>query len=267
VLFRSTVPSDDQGTALPSLFDVNPPFTNPDAVIGKYRYLYDHGVRTASQVYIAVSQSRFEAQRQARLMKAAGIKVVDVDELPLSTLSYDAPARRVANTHADYLMFISTAGGNAAMARSMYDAGAKPKFVEYFTFSYGGDFIQQAGSQAAEGATTWLRALPNEDASQNAELARFLEWTNRVAPGNPHDAFAADGWAATKAFFDSLQALPGPISRAALIAQLRSVGTYDAGGMYGPIHLGAETADGCEVGMQVRNGKWVRMTPASGFLC
>jgi ABC-type branched-subunit amino acid transport system substrate-binding protein len=261
------IPGDDRGTALPTYFDLNPPFEDPDGVSGKYRYLYEQGVRTVTQVYLAVSQSRLEAQRQARQMRASGLQIVDVQELPLATLSYDAPARRVANSGADYLFFIGDARGNGAMARAMHDAGVDVQFAEYFTFSYGEGFIEQASPPAAEGAITWLRSLPNEEGGSNAELARFLEWMDRSAPGVVRDAFAVDSWATTKAFLDNLQALRGAITRAALIEQLRSVDTYDADGMYGPVRLGRELNNGCVVGMQVRDGRWRRMTPASGFLC
>ncbi|HJR24315.1 MAG TPA: ABC transporter substrate-binding protein, partial [Acidimicrobiales bacterium] len=263
-----TSPGDDRGTALPTLFDINPPYEDPDAVIGKYRFLHDQGVRTATQVYLAVSQSRLEAQRQGRLMRAAGIEIVDVQELPIATLSYDAPARRVGNSGADYLFFIADARGNGAMARAMQDAGVTLDSEEYFTFSYGEGFIEQAGTVAAEGATTWLRSLPNEEARSNPELARFNEWMERTAPGVVRDAFAVDGWVGAKAFLETLEDIPGPISRAALVTQLRGVGTYDADGLYGPIRLGAELNNGCFLGMQVRGGEWRRLAPADqGFLC
>jgi ABC-type branched-subunit amino acid transport system substrate-binding protein len=262
-----TNPSDKHEDTVASMFDINPPFPNPDAVIGKYRYLYDQGVRTATAVYIAVSQSRAEAQRQERLMKAAGIRVVSVQELPLSTLSFDSAARGVANSGADYLFFIGDANANGSMARSMADTGYHPKVSEYLTFAYGAGFIQLAGPAAAEGASSWIRTLPNEEASTNPEMAAFLEWMGRTAPGVDQDVFAADSWAEAKAFFDSLQALPGPITRAGLVSQLHSVGTYDAGGMLGPIRLGAKLTNGCVIGMQVRGGAWKRMTPATGFLC
>jgi ABC-type branched-subunit amino acid transport system substrate-binding protein len=261
------VPSNDDGTALPTLFDLNPPYEGPDVLLGKYRYLYEHGVRTATQVYLAVAQSRAEAQRQARLMAAAGIRVTEVQELPLTTLSFEAPARKVANSGADYLFFIADERGNAAMARAVRDTGYRLKSEEYFTFAYGAGFIDQAGVDGAEGAVTWLRSLPNEDASINPEIRRFVEWMDRVAPGDDKDPFAVDSWASAKAFFDALQALPGPISREALVAQLRAIDVYDAGGMFGPIRFGAERNRGCMVGMQVRDGRWQRLSPSTGFTC
>ena len=201
-----------------------------------------------------------------RLMRAAGMKVVSVQELPISTISFDSAARTVANSKADYLWFTATADANQGMAHALKDANYKPKFPEYFVYTYGTNFIAAAGD-ASEGAITWIRSLPNEEASGNKELATFLRWMDRIAPGENSDAFAADSWAGAKAFFDNLEALPGPITRAALVAKLKGVASYDGGGMYGPIELGPEFTNGCVVGMQVQGGKWKRMTPATGFLC
>src|SRR3546814_12042717 len=87
---------------------------------------------------------------------------------------------------------------------------------------------------AAEGATNWIRSLPNEEPGTNPEQDAYQTWMAQAAPGVSPDTFSADSWAAGKAFFDSLDALPGPITREALVAQLRSVGEYDAGGLIGP---------------------------------
>jgi ABC-type branched-subunit amino acid transport system substrate-binding protein len=260
------VPSGDAVTALPTAFDLNPPYQDLHAVIGKYRFLRSQGASKAILVYLAVDQSRAEANIQRSLMEAAGIRVVGVKELPVATLSYDSAARSVANSGADYLFFIGDARANASMAQAMADAGAKPKVAEYFSFAYATPFAELAGA-AAEGATTWLRTLPNEDAGSNPELATYLRWMRQVAPDDVTDVFAADAWAAAKAFFDALQGLPGPITREALVAKLRSVDTYDAAGMMGPIRLGAERTRGCVVGMQVEAGRWRRLAPATGFLC
>ena len=249
----------------PVVFDINPPFANIHAVIGKYRWLYDHGVRTAALVYIDNAIVKTQVEQQKAQMQAVGIKIVNEQALPLSTLSYDAAARGVANSKADYLFYPAAGNLNVTMARAMHDTGYKLKYQEYIT-AYGSNFIPLAGA-AAEGVVTWIRALPNEERGSNAEQSAYLDWMTRVAPGITADTFAADAWAAAKAFLDNLDALPGPISRAALLTQLRSVATYDGGGFFGPIQLGKHLSNGCVVGMQVVGGKWTRIAPDHGFLC
>jgi ABC-type branched-subunit amino acid transport system substrate-binding protein len=258
-------PTQDSFQALPTVFDTNPPFANVHAKIGKMQYLWDQGVRTAALVYIDQPQVKSQVEQQRAQMEAVGIRVVYENAVPLSTLSYDAAARGVANSKADYLFYPAAGNLNASMARSMKDSGYQPKFAEYLTAD-GSNFIELAGD-AAEGAVSWTRALPVEEAGSNAELDTFLEWMGRAAPGVPADAFAADAWAGSKAFFDAIEALPGPISRDALLAQLRSVETFDAGGFFGPIQLGKKLSNACAILMKVVSGKWQRVTPARGFLC
>lgn len=249
-----------------TVFDMNPAFANVHAPIGKYKYLYDQGVRKAALVYIAVDQTREEVQdKQKPQMIASGIKIVHEQEVPLSTLSFDSAARGVANSGADYLFFLSEATQSASMAKSMHDTGYKLKFEEYLT-AYGTNFIELAGA-AAEGTTSWIRTLPNEEPGSNPEQVNFLRWMRQAAPGDVTDTFAADSWSATKAFVDALDALPGPISREALVAQLKSTAIYDAGGFLAPIELGAKRNKGCFIAMKVVGAKWQRLTPARGFLC
>jgi branched-chain amino acid transport system substrate-binding protein len=255
----------DQFQNAPTVFDINPPPANPKAPIGKYRYLYDQGVRTAAVSTIANAASLAQMNLQQSQIEASGIKVVLRQELPLSTLSFDAAARAVANSKADYFLFLAAGTLNTNMARSLKDSGYKPKFSDFLT-AYGSDFIEGAGD-ASEGVTSWSRALPAEERGANAELDTFLEWLERTAPGIPPEPFAVDAWVASKAFFDNLERLPGPITRDALIAQLQTVTDYDAGGFYGRINLGEKVSNSCYVAMKVVRGKWERLVPAQGFIC
>jgi hypothetical protein len=250
----------------PTVFDINPPFAQRNAVTAKYRFLYDQGVRKASVATIAQASSLSELNQQVARMEAVGIRVVNRQELPLSTLSFDAPARAVANSGADYFLFLGAGNLNTSMARSIHDSGYKGLKFEEFLTAYGSDFIEGAGP-GSEGVTSWTRSLPVEDGTGNPQMKAFLEWMGRVAPGIPPDTFAADSWAAAKAFFDALEALPGAISREALLAQLKTMTKYDADGFYGEINLGGKQAHGCSVAMRVEGGKWKRLFPASGFAC
>lgn len=272
IIERMNIPSlasrSGEGVAgLPSVFDLNPPFPNLDDPIGKYDWLFGQGAKTVAMVYLAVDASRLEARTQQSLMEASGMRIVEVVELPITTLNFDSAARQVANSKADYMMFIGAAESNGSMARAMLGTGYQLKFADYFSFGYGPRFIDLAGPEAAEGATTWIRNLPHEEAGSNPEMQAFLDWMQRTSPGTSVDEFGADSWAAAKALIDSLEALGGPITREAVIGQLRSIDRFDAGGMFGPIRLGPQENLGCFVGMQVRGGAWQRLAPDSGFLC
>lgn len=249
----------------PTVFDVNPPPPDPKAQTAKFKYLYANGVRTAAIATLAQAQSLSQLNLQQSLMEAVGIKVVSRQELPLSTLSFDAPARAVANSKADYFLFLGAGSLNSGMARSIKDTGYKLKFNEFLT-AYGSNFIAEAGA-GSEGVTSWARAVPVEEAGSNPAVATFAEWMRRIAPATSPDTIAADSWASALAFVGALEALPGPITRDAILTQLRATATFDGGGFFGPIKLGAKKSNNCYVAMQVVGGKWKRLTPERGFLC
>lgn len=250
------------------VFDMNPDLPRPDMVIGKYRYLYEGGARKVSMTYLAIEQSRLEATIQRRLMEAAGLKVVHVNELPISTLSYDSAARAAANSGADYLWFVADTNGAASMARSVYETRYNWRVKEFSYTTYGTNFIELAGRDASEGVTSWLRSLPTEEAASNAAMAEYVEWMDRVAPGIPKDLFSIDSYVSAKAFVEAIEALPGPITREAIVQRLLSIHEYDAGGMFAPIDLGNEVSKGCFMGVVVRDGGWHRLAPqGGGYLC
>ncbi len=251
---------------VPTVFGVNPPYADPNQPTGKYHYLVQQGATKVALVYPGIDQTRAEVNAKHRpQMEASGMKIVLTEEFPLGTLNYDSVARAVANSGADYMLFVSEVGADASMAKSMANTGYHLKFADYLT-GYSPKFIDLAGD-AAEGSTAWIRVLPNEEAGGNAEQNRFLDWMDKAAPGIAPDVFAADSWAAAKAFFDTLETLPGPISRASFVDTIRKVKKFDAGGFLGPIQLGPNVTNGCVIGMIVDGGKWRRMAPATGFLC
>jgi len=255
----------DQFQNASPVFDENPPPANPKQVIAKYRYLVEHGVQKAALVTLATDPSVIQLNLQQSLMEAAGIKIVNKQELPLSTLNFDSAARNVANSGADYLFFLAAAQHDAGMAQSMRGTGYKLKFEEYLT-GYGTNYIDLAGD-AANGTTSWIRSLPNEEPNSVPEQATYLQWMDQTAPDAQADTFAADAWAGAKAFFDALEGLPGPITRDALLAKLRTLTSYDAAGFFGAINLAKKVSNNCFIAMQVVNGKWKRLAPDKGFLC
>jgi ABC-type branched-subunit amino acid transport system substrate-binding protein len=246
-------------------FNVNPPPSDPNATLEKFRYLYAQGVRTAAVATLSAAAAVLELNQHQAQIEAAGIRIVSRQILPVTTLSFDSAARVVANSGADYLFFLGAAEHDAAFATSMRGTGYRLKFEEYLT-GYGSAFVDIAGS-AAEGTSSWLRTLPVEESATNPELALFLKWMGTAAPGVPTDVFAADAWGANKAFFDALEQLPGPITRAAVVAQLRTLTTYDGGGMVGPIDLAHSLSNGCLIGVRYEGGRWQRFAPTKGFLC
>ena len=97
-------------------------------------------------------------------------------------LGFCGLAVSAANSGANYLWFIADTNGAANMAKSVHDTGYQWLFKEFSYTTYGTKFIDIAGADAAEGATSWIRSLPTEEAASNKAMGAYVEWMNRAAP-------------------------------------------------------------------------------------
>jgi hypothetical protein len=119
------------------------------------------------------------------------------------------------------------------------------------------------GGSAVEGQYVWLNFLPFEDRGANATLDAFLKYDKTP------DAFGAQSFIAGMVFAQAVNDAmkshnndPNAITRPNLLAAIRAMHTFDAGGMVPPIDIGRRLPSPCVVGMQVKDGKFVRIDPA-----
>jgi hypothetical protein len=119
------------------------------------------------------------------------------------------------------------------------------------------------GGSAVEGQYVWLNFLPFEDAGHNAALDGFLKYDKSP------DGFGAQGFLAGEVFAQAINDAvkanngdPNSITRATLLTALRNMHDFNAEGFAAPgIDIGNKVGSTCLVGMQVQNGKFVRVDP------
>jgi Periplasmic binding protein len=119
------------------------------------------------------------------------------------------------------------------------------------------------GGSATENQYVWLNILPMEDgAGANAELGNFLKYDKKP------DGFGEQAWVAGEIFAQAVKDTmaahnddPNSITRVNLLAALNGLHSFDANGMIPKEDVGAHKGSTCLVGMQVQNGKFVRIDP------
>jgi hypothetical protein len=124
---------------------------------------------------------------------------------------------------------------------------------------YDSRFISEGGS-AVEGHYTWISFLPFEDQGHNDELDAFLQYDKKP------DGFGAQAWVAGEVFATAVKSIvadsgPNGITRSSLLTAIRNVNNFDAGGFIAPTDIGGKVGSKCLIGMQVQNGKFVRVDP------
>jgi hypothetical protein len=155
----------------------------------------------------------------------------------------------------------------ASLARALNQQGYQPKFASYGPQAYGKQFLKLAGN-AAEGVTLNVAYDIFENRAENPAIDTMVTWFSRSAPGVDPDYFAIIAWSAADLFVRALRAAGPKPTRDAVLAELRKVNEFDAGGMLAPNNPAGKRWAKCFLIVKVQDGKWRRVDPpASGYRC
>jgi Periplasmic binding protein len=118
------------------------------------------------------------------------------------------------------------------------------------------------GGSAVEGQYVWLNLLPFEDKGHNDTLDTILQYNPKS------DGFGALAWVAGELFTRAVNDIvakdgPNAVTRGALLDALSNIHDFDAGGFIPKTDIGARRGSVCLVGMQVKNGEFVRVDPTT----
>ena len=141
------------------------------------------------------------------------------------------------------------------------------------TQCYDPSLIEEGGADV-EGQyadVLYLPFLDAKDRKANKMAADFVKYTGKDNAGKLGAVYA---WAAGIALRDAVNTIVDAngnngVTRAALLEALGNIHEFDADGMFGKIDLGGRKVTPCHVLTQVKDGKFVRVTPkkAGTFDC
>jgi len=117
-----------------------------------------------------------------------------------------------------------------------------------------------SGGPAVEDQYVWLSFLPFEDKGHNDELDAFLQYDKKP------DAFGAQAWVAGEIFAEAVKAVvakdgPNGLTRKAMLDAVANIHDFDANGFIASSDIGGRVGSKCLIGMQVKDGKFVRVDP------
>jgi hypothetical protein len=106
-----------------------------------------------------------------------------------------------------------------------------------------------------------------EEASSNPEMQLYESWLQRVAPGAVPDYFGLYAWSAGRLFQKAALAAGPKLTRAALFAQLKQIHAWNDYGLHAVQDVGNKREANCTLYMEIRDQKFVRIFPSSGWNC
>jgi ABC-type branched-subunit amino acid transport system substrate-binding protein len=176
-----------------------------------------------------------------------------------------------------HIKIFFTSSTNAANAAKMVNdedqAGCPKDLINIIPIAYDQAFLQDVGnSPRLEGLLGWneysLFFNPDE-AAKIPELKLFQTWFQKAYPGKPANLYALFAWCSGRLFQKAFEAAAPNVSRATLMAQLRTVKNWTTNGAMAPF-TPTDKSGGvtCYVLWKVHGGRFGRIDdPATSYRC
>ena len=262
----------DQMKAVANAFPMQAAGIGDHRSFGQYGWVADKfpdAIKKAVFVYSDGEVTRQNAQQDMEATK--NILGFDwVDEIPVATTetNYSPAAQQIKGDGATYVTFVGAYQQAANLARAMAQFNFKPTVYMPTVTAYTPNFLAQAGD-TVEGGNVFL-AMPTslvEEMSSNPELATYAQWLQQVKPGALPTSLGQFAWAAAALFVKEAIAVGPNLTRGALIAKVQNEHAWSANSMIPANDVGGKRMTDCVVVVNIRNNKFVRFLPASGFRC
>ena len=256
----------DNTLASPNVFSPSPldPTGEDGGSIPHWRYFNRTvGLQRVGVVVVSLASARARAVTYVKDITNAGLEVSGVHEVGLAETNFVAVAQQLVNEGADGFIALLDPVGAARLGKAAQQIGWHPRVAHYGAQNYGRTFLELAGD-AAEGAMIPL-AFDIFEGEGNPAVARFNEWFDRVAPSGAKDFYAAMGWASADMLVEALRAAGPAPTRAAVLAHLRQLTSFDAHGFLAPCNPAGKVTSPYFMVAVVEDGQWKRSFPASGF--
>jgi len=267
-----SVTLDSSTNALPNDFSVQPlalgASTGP-LLYYKSHFPHDMTVGTiVSNVASAVTQW----QGEAAALEHVGYKVAYVDEVsPLaSDFTTDVIDMRNKGVNAvdltaldwqDAAIFVGDAAAQNWHPGLIFSGG--PVYADQF-ISHAGGPADTNGILVGQTQALYL----GQDAAHVPAVHQFLSYVKKVNATWTPDLYTLYGWASAALFVQALRAAGAHPTRGAVLAQLKKITSFDAGGLIAPADPAAKKPSHCFVMMKIQNGTFHRIEPkTSGFSC
>ena len=238
-----------------------------NAFVPALKYYKSQGAVNGAVIWPGQAIARQRAQGYIKDMQRAGLNVVYTAEASVTETNYNGFATQIQQHKVDVLVTALEVNAMASLAKALKQQGYQPKFADYGPQAYGKQFLKLAGD-AAEGTTLNIAYDIFEHRDQNPALSTMLEWFTRTAPGTDPDFFAIIAWASADLFVHALRAAGARPTRDSVLAELRKITDFDAGGILAPINPAGKHWANCFLIIKVQNRQWQRVDPpTTGYRC
>jgi ABC-type branched-subunit amino acid transport system substrate-binding protein len=260
---------DPKLNALPNEFSPEP--VQPGYRVGPLKYIKQkYGVSKVGFL-AAAGAPQVSEQYEADALKSIGATVAYSRFYTGTEVDFTSDVLRMKRAGVNWVFL--NAGSAAAAAhiiQNMYQQNFHPKVIEAAT-AYDNKFFGYLSKPSiANGVLVDLsyERFLGEDAATSAAVKLFDTWIHKTHPTWKPDLYTMYGWSSAELFANALKAAGPNPTRAAVLAALKTVTTFDAGGLLAPANPAGKLSSTCWILTRITNQKFERLNPAgSGYAC
>lgn len=213
--------------------------------------------------------ARSNAAWQQQACEAVGFEFVYGREFQATETNFTTDAIQMQSREVEGYLIVFDVTGIARFMKSMNQQGFVPPIRYPSPAAYdSGLFNAAGGGGPVNGAVIGMGNVLYLGQDANVpEVALFLEWMKKVDPTQKVDIFAFYGWLSGRLMIEAMKEVGPQVTREAMLAQLQSMHAWDNFGMTEPLDIGAKKPGVCEAYLEIVDGAFKRVHPASGFVC
>jgi len=214
------------------------------------------GGKKAAFLYISIGASAANGKSQVKHSTARGVNYIYESGIDVADFNYSPYVQKMKAAGVDSVQFIAAAPQFARLSQSFVANGFKPKLYLLDPTAYNDEYPKLAG-ESAKGTVVFLNFVPFEEASTNRELTLYMQYLQQVVPGAKPTFFGLFAWSSARLFVEQATKLGGKLTRASLIASMRTVDNWTANGAHAPQHVGSKKIGDCWRFIEWSGSAWV----------
>lgn len=222
-------------------------------------------IQNAAMLYLNAGVTKVNAQQRMEAYKTVGFKWTYVQEVQVLEANYSPFVQKMKERKIKYVNMVANYQSIQKLLNAMEQNEYYPQVRDWDSVAYS-PYFPSIG-KPAEGSLVFLTTAMSEEASTNPEMQLYEQWLSRVAPGAKPDYFGFYAWSAGRLFVKVHEMVGAKITRKKFFEEIRKIHSWNDNGMHATHDIGNKIMSPCLLYVEIKNGKFVRKAPASGFMC
>ncbi len=234
-----------------------------DAAYRFYAEQDPQAVKSAAFLYLELGGSPDLARSFSEAAESVGFGVKILKGIGSAEFNYAPFVQELKDKDIGFVSFTGATIQAVRLADAMAQQNYEPSLFIVTQTQYGPELHEQGGDNV-DGV---MAPVPHPAFnSGNPEVTQYVQWLQRVKPGAAPSTFGLFAWSSARLFAERAVALGGELSRETMLAEIRKVKGWTAGGMHTEMEVGAKKSSPCQTVVQLQKGVW-RQISGKGYTC